>query len=317
MHLNLPILDQLSSCQNILIAGMGGGFDVFAGLPIYFELHRRGQRAHLASFSFSDIAGLTEGMRLTDTLVGVSSAYKGFAVYFPEMYLARWFHGRHGEDVTIWCFEKTGVRPLLANYRTLVEHLGIDGILLIDGGVDSLIRGDEDEVGTAIEDAISLAAVSALDGVPVRLLGCLGLGAELDISHAHVFENIAGLTQVGAFLGSCALAPQMEAYQAYEDAVLYVQGQPLQDPSVISSSVISAVRGCYGDYHLTERTKGSRLWISPLMAIYWFFDTRAVVERNLFLPALQGTETFREAMRAFFRDRQARATRAPARVPLP
>ncbi len=53
MHLNLPMLDQVSSCRNLLIAGMGGGFDLFCGLPIYFELQRRGQRAHLANYSFS------------------------------------------------------------------------------------------------------------------------------------------------------------------------------------------------------------------------------------------------------------------------
>ncbi len=38
MRLNLPILEQLAPCKNVLIAGMGGGFDVFCGLPLYFEL---------------------------------------------------------------------------------------------------------------------------------------------------------------------------------------------------------------------------------------------------------------------------------------
>ena len=32
MDLNLPTLNQLSNCKNLLIAGMGGGFDVFCGL---------------------------------------------------------------------------------------------------------------------------------------------------------------------------------------------------------------------------------------------------------------------------------------------
>ena len=32
---------------------------------------------------------------------------------------------------------------MLDNYRLLVKHLQIDGILLIDGGVDSLVRGNE------------------------------------------------------------------------------------------------------------------------------------------------------------------------------
>ena len=48
MKLNLPILSQVSACENLLIAGMGGGFDVFCGLPIYFDLVQRGQRVHLA-----------------------------------------------------------------------------------------------------------------------------------------------------------------------------------------------------------------------------------------------------------------------------
>jgi hypothetical protein len=51
MQLNLPIFDRLADCRNILIAGMGGGFDVFSGLPIYFALPERGQRAHLANLT--------------------------------------------------------------------------------------------------------------------------------------------------------------------------------------------------------------------------------------------------------------------------
>jgi hypothetical protein len=73
MELNLPILEQLYDCQNLLIAGMGGGFDVFCGLQIYFELQRRGQKAHLASFSFSDILNFWAGIRLTGTLKGIQA----------------------------------------------------------------------------------------------------------------------------------------------------------------------------------------------------------------------------------------------------
>jgi hypothetical protein len=64
MQLNLPILDQVSSCRSLLIAGMGGGFDLFCGLPIYFELQRRGQRAHLANFADYHLTEKTLGSRL-------------------------------------------------------------------------------------------------------------------------------------------------------------------------------------------------------------------------------------------------------------
>ncbi|MFZ6028177.1 MAG: DUF1152 domain-containing protein [Chloroflexota bacterium] len=292
MELNLPVLSQLSVCQNLLIAGMGGGFDVFCGLPIYFELTKRGQKVHLANFSFSDIASLRGGVRLSGDLVGVVAEQTDLAPYFPEKYLSQWFKKKQQSDVTVWSFQKSGVRPLLKNYRLLADYLSIDGILLIDGGVDSLMRGDESGMGTVIEDATSLCVVNELTNIRTRILATVALGAEQDVAYNQVFENIASLTQAGAFLGACALTPQMESYQAFEDAVLYVQDSPWQDASVINSSLISAVRGHFGDYHLTAKTKGSRLWISPLMALYWFFDLPVVARHNLFLLRLKETDTF-------------------------
>ncbi len=300
MNLNIPIREQLAECENLLIIGMGGGFDLFCGLPIYFELQRDGHTVHLANFSFSDITNFQGGTRLTDTLVGVTGDdTTRFTPYFPELYLAQWFRDVRHEMVTIWCFQKTGARPLLENYRVLVNQLAIDGILLIDGGVDSLICGDEAETGTLIEDATSLFVVNELAEIPFRGIGCLGFGAEQDMTYAHIFENIARLTKMGGFLGCCSLTPEMEAYQAYENAVLSVQQHEFQDPSVINSSIISAVQGHYGNYHLTPKTQGSRLWISPLMPLYWFFDATLVAQCNLYLPQLRNTDTFLDALHAY------------------
>jgi len=317
MELNLPIIDHVSGCKNLLIAGMGGGFDLFCGLPIYFQLRQRGMNIHLANYSFSNIENLNKGIRLTDTLVGVTPEIDGLFIYFPELYLAQWFKATYGEEIPIWCFHKTGVRPLIDNYQELIDYLKIDGILLIDGGVDSLMRGDEYEVGTIIEDSISLIAVGDLKNVPVRLTGCIGLGAELDLSYEQVFDNMAALTKMGAFLGSCALAQQLEVYQAYESAVLAVQGQPRQDSSVINSSIISSVRGEFGNYHLTDKTLGSRLWISPLMSVYWFFDLPAVARQTLLYSALRHTDTFQDCWRAMLQFRQKTVMRRPTRIPLP
>ena len=73
---------------------------------------------------------------------------------------------------------------------------------------------------------------------------------------------------------------------------MFVQGNEFQDFSVINSSIVSAVRGNYGDYHLTEKTKRSHLWISPLMSIYWFFDFDLIVKQNKLLPEIEGTMLF-------------------------
>jgi len=316
MELNLPIFDLVASCKNLLVAGMGGGFDIFCGLPIYFELIKRGQQVHLANFSFSDIEYVKHGVRLSDTLVGITGDEDHLYPYFPEYYLSQWFHQTRQEEVPIWCFHKTGADPLLENYRLLVDHLNVDGILLIDGGVDSLVRGDESAKGTVIEDATSMYAVAKLDNVPTRLMSCIGFGAEQDMTYTHILENIAALTRARGFLGSCALAPQMESYQAYEAAVLYVQGQHYHDPSVINSSIISAVRGHFGNFHLTEKTRDSSLWISPLMSLYWFFSFDEVIKQNMFLDQLEGTQTFYAALQKVLDFSKSRSRRLATRIPL-
>jgi hypothetical protein len=316
MDLNLPILDQLKNCKNLLIVGMGGGFDVFCGLPIYFELKKHGIHPHLANFSFSDIENVDFGIRLTKTLVGITPKPERIFPYFPEFHLVNWFQEKRKEDVTIWCFHKTAAAPLTENYRILAEHLSLDGILLVDGGVDSLVRGDEAEMGTAIEDLTSLYAVNQLSHIPTRLLACIGFGAEQNLTHANIFENVASLTKEGGFFGSCSLTPQMESYQAYDEAVIYVQGSEFQDPSVINSSILSAVRGNYGDYHLTEKTKRGHLWISPLMPIYWFFDFDCVVKQNMLLPEMEGTMLFRDALYKVIAKAERIPRRAATKIPL-
>ena len=316
MDLNLPILNQLSNCKNLLIAGMGGGFDVFCGLPICFELKKHGINAHLANFSFSDIESVDFGIRLTKTLIGVTPKAERVFPYFPELHLVNWFKEKRNEEVIIWSFHKTGAAPLTENYKILAEHLSLDGILVVDGGVDSLVRGDEAELGTAVEDLTSLYAVDQLSHIETRLLACIGFGAEQNLTHTHILENIASLTKEGAFLGACSLTPQMESYQAYDEAVTFVQSNEFQDPSVINSSIVSAVRGNYGDYHLTEKTKRGHLWISPLMSLYWFFDFDCVVKQNMLLSEIEGTMLFRDALYKVIAKAERMPRRSAGKIPL-
>ena len=93
-----------------------------------------------------------------------------------------------------------------------MKRLNFDRILLVDGVVDSRIKGGEAHTGTPVEDALSLFAAHKLDTIPMRLLACLGFGAENSLSHAHIPQNIANLSEERSFLGTCCLHPQMEVY---------------------------------------------------------------------------------------------------------
>lgn len=317
MRLNIPILEQIPQSSSVLIAGAGGGYDVFSGLPLFFELEERGYDVHLANFSFSDVVGLYEGEQLSDTLVGVSIDVENIDDYFPEYYLSEWFFNERNEFVTIWCFQKTGVRPLVKNYKLLVEHLGINCIILVDGGVDSLMHGDEQDPGTLLEDMLSISTVSELNNVPLRFLTCLGLGVEYEVGYAHLFENIANLAKSNAFLGTCSLITQMPVFQKYKEAVFYTFNRQPDYKSVICSSVISAVHGEYGDFHLIKRTQERELHISPLMSMYWFFDLSGVANSNRLVKPLTFTHTVDDAWQKMQNARQSFDERPLASNPLP
>lgn len=302
-YLTLPFFDALEHAQSILIAGAGGGFDIFSGLPLYFGLRAQNKRVYLANLSFSPLH-VTTGQRLADTLYEIKADTRGAERYFPERYLAQWFATR-GEDLPIYCFERTGVQPLLQSYKTLLDLLQIDALILIDGGTDSLMRGDEPGLGTPEEDISSIAVLQQLT-VATKLLVCLGFGIDTfhGVCHAYFLEAVADLIQRGGFLGSWSLTGDMPEVQHYRAATEYVLQAMPTHPSIVSTSILNAVAGLFGDVQTTTRTAGSKLFINPLMSFYWAFRLETVAQRLLYLDAIQQTQTLRELSHAIeaFRD---------------
>ncbi|MBA3539789.1 MAG: DUF1152 domain-containing protein [Deltaproteobacteria bacterium] len=189
--------------RRVLLAGAGGGYDIMGAIPLLADLEADGCEVHLASLSFCYLNGLDRARQVHEVgclyEVGADAAIE--SAYCPEAWLAD-FLVRAGRPRPIWCFDKVGVRPLQAAYRWLVDHLKIDLIVLVDGGIDAILCGDETSLGTPAEDLASLAAVYEL-GIPARI-ACVGLGAELrdGIPHEQVFERIAALTRAGGYLGA-------------------------------------------------------------------------------------------------------------------
>lgn len=291
--LQLPFFDAIADAETVLLAGAGGGFDIFSGLPLYFGLKSLGKTVHLANLSFSRLYD-SDAKRLGTGLVEITAHTQGPERYFPELHLARWLAAQ-GEPDTIYGIAREGVRPVTAAYQTLNERLKPDAVILVDGGTDSLMRGDEAGLGTPQEDIASIAAVHALD-VPVKLLVCLGFGVDTfhGVCHAQFLEAVADLSRQGAFLGAWSLTRDMPEVQRYVDAVDHVNGIMSDRPSIVSSSIVSAIEGEFGDHHRNHRTEGSRLFINALMTLYWCFRLDAVARRNLYLERVRGTETFQD-----------------------
>ena len=288
-----PLLARLKRHERILIAGAGGGFDVYAGLPLYVALRAAGHEVSLATLTFTYL-GETDCRFLAPHLAVATPQTTGGDRYFPERRLAEWLRDA-GYPPEVYVFEKVGVRPLRAAYEHLVRALGAGAVLLVDGGTDILMRGDEAGLGTPEEDMTSLAVVSKLAGIDA-FVTCIGFGIDAyhGVCHAHVLENIAAIEREGGYLGAFSVTAAMPEGRAYLDAVSRAQSMTPGRPSIVNGSIAAAIAGKFGNVRLMDRTAESELFINPLMAIYFGFELAALARRTLYLEQLEGTDTIFE-----------------------
>ncbi|MCX4752381.1 DUF1152 domain-containing protein [Kitasatospora purpeofusca] len=290
-----PLITRLLAADRILIAGAGGGFDVYAGLPLALALRAAGKEVHLANLSFSELHALPAEVWQEPDLALITPDTPAPEGYFPERTLARWLR-LQGMPDQVWAFPRTGVRPLRAAYRSLVDHLGIDAVLLVDGGTDILMRGDEVGLGTPEEDMTSLAAVAGLTGVPERLVACLGFGidAHHGVNHSLVLENLAAIDRAGGYLGAFSVPRDSREGTLYLDAVEHARAAFPEHPSIVQGSVAAALRGLFGDVRFTDRTKGGKLFVNPLMTLYFGVTVEALVAEHRYLDRLERTVLMRQ-----------------------
>lgn len=290
-----PLFRRLAASRRVLLAGAGGGFDVMSALPLALSLQALGKTVHLANLTFLYLGG-SDAPRLAPGLHEVRATSEGDPRYFPEKHLASWL-AAHGHDARVWCLEKTGLGPLRDAYRTLASSLEVDAVVLVDGGTDILMRGDEAGLGTPAEDITSLLAVQALD-VRTKLVACVGFGVDSfhGVCHAHFLENVAALARSSAFLGTFSLVPGAPEVDAWLDAVAWVQSRTPGRESIVCASIADATRGEFGDHHSLARTResGKELFVNPLMSIVWGFELDAVAAHCLYARALETTTTIFE-----------------------
>jgi hypothetical protein len=296
----------------VLLLGAGGGYDVLGGVPLFVELRERGIAVDFASVSFTALESLAGAER--DPEAGGLYRIEGSAAvttcYCPEAWLARWTAETQGQGRPVWGLSKAGVRPLREALKVLTRQLDNDLVVLVDGGIDLILRGDETSIGTPAEDLATLCAMAGLDCPSLAM--CVGFGAELreGIRHAQALERIAELQRLGAFLGAATLNAATPAGQSYRQALQFVAaGQRDQRGSHVHDVVVAALEGQFG-------SPAPDVWISPLAALCWFFDVRGLAGSHLFLKHLEGTETIFDVTTVIRGCRKSLEVRPPSNVPI-
>lgn len=291
----IPIFEELKESKCILLAGAGGGFDIFGAIPLYFNLKKQGKKVILANLSFTWLSETT-AEKVFPYCYKIRSGDSDLSArnYFPERYLKLWF-GLEGENVELYGFERTGVVPLKNAYKYLIKKHTIDTVLLVDGGTDSLMFGDEDGLGTPQEDVCSMAAVYR-SGVKKQFLLSVGFGIDHfhGVSHFRFLENVAQVAKEGGYLGMFQITKEMEEASKYIEAIKFANEKMKGKESIVSNSIVSALEGEYGNHHRTKRTAGSELWINPLMTIYWCFDLRRLIRKIKYYDKIKDVNTISE-----------------------
>lgn len=185
-------------------------------------------------------------------------------------YPAGVFDGRDGE---------VGLRSALEAY---VDELGVDLVVAVDCGSDSLYDGEHGNVETPLHDFLLMAAVDSLDVPAVHTLTGYGLDGEMPMDALD--QTVADLMAAGAYLGAHGVtqADVADLRTAYES---------VEDP--INSLVVPAATGD----HAPREVFGRTIVPEPLSASILVFDTATVVANG---PAgrLVGTESLEEAEEA-------------------
>ena len=292
---SIRLFELLKNSKSVLVTGIGGGYDFMSGLPLAYSLLNGGKEVTLGNLSFSHIAFHKNNDHLTDHCIIVTSDSTSQQNYFPEKYYAEFHKEKFGSTLPIYAFARNaGPKPLHDAYQKIVETHKIDAIVAVDGGTDSVMFGNEETLGTVEEDHGSIAALSLVKTVKTKVLVCLGFGVDTyhGVSHGRFLENVAEIERHGGFLGCFSLSQHNPEASTYVEAYKHVQSR--MQPSIVCTSVISALEGHFGDYHANPRTKNSKLFINALMTLYWTFDLQVVANEIGYMDELVSCETINQ-----------------------
>jgi len=242
----------------------------------------------------------------------VSSKSKGAKDYAPEVGICQYLDETYPSTAPHFLYAYNArlfsVPMLKSLYKSLVEKHSVDAFILIDGGTDSLMRGDESGLGDPIEDAVSVATVASLEGLKAKILISIGFGSDRfnDVSDAASLRAVAELTKMGGFLGSVAVELNSPGHKSYKNCVEKIYSNQTFR-SVLTGMVLASTRGHFG-YETPEeigyRGKQGRSFVWPLMCMLFSFDVDIVANRSYIVNWIKDEKTTDGCYGALYKGRK-------------
>ncbi|CAF1136198.1 unnamed protein product [Adineta steineri] len=242
----------------VFISGCGGGYDLFGGLPHYFKIKSSNNyETTLINYTFTTRELLSKYSKQLTTLLYCVSPTKDISwltdnTYFPEQRLANEIQV---PIYAILCnYDETRIELIIEAYRYLIDGRTIDEIILIDGGSDILLTGNEQQLGTPDEDMSHARAIQLLSSNEVKSKYIAVIGTNIDCGHGVFQSDIdARLND----LSSKATFTWLWQYEHDEDIRRYVDIVSRCCPrhTIVHSLICAALQGHRG-YYLPEHLRG-------------------------------------------------------------
>lgn len=271
--------------KKALLIGIGGGGDIIQGLPIrnYFkilgveEVYLAGVAGEWWPFdttSSSEYIWAPTVYNVEDlenakiicpgaAKVNKDTKYKGRSIAEAKI------SGVLGEDTYVFTV-RNGVQGLLKSFNEFIDIMGIDLVVGMDVGTDSLFSGDDEihQPKTPLVDFIVLSSLAHVKATSVYGLAGFGADGEMEIIDAQ--RNISKIMKAGGFIGAYGLTQQdvIDMEKACDEFADPVERFPCL-----------AAKGdfTYKSMKLMD-IWGTTVKLMPITAITMFFDPNIVIE---------------------------------------
>ncbi len=282
--MNIPLVSLESlihGSSRALVIGVGGGGDVVGALATARFLEFCGLQFHLGGlpwerFVYDPIPG-------PRNLVEIENA----RILHPHAWMVNAnTHTHHGirftetEMAALYGWEvlhidiNSGVTGAIAGLEAAITALGIDLLVGIDVGGDSLAQGGEAGLRSPLADAVMLAAFTAMEKRgQMTLWGVFGYGSDGELTTSEIEHALARLAEAGGLLGAWALTPQVVS--ELEDVIEKV-------PTEASAVPLRCARGAWGEIGIRYDERKVRL--TPLTTLT-FYLSASVLFNTLSRPA--------------------------------
>lgn len=315
--------------RTVILCGCGGGFDFVHSLTLYPELKQLGKNIIIGSYSFGDpdaIEGVAPVIFEEENILvkKVTAASIPSDYYAPEIHVCSYLDHAYPDEAPHFVYAYYAraftIASLIRLYTQLIDTHKVDAIILMDGGSDSLMVGDEEGLGDPVEDAVSVGAVAELANLKAKILISIGLGVDRfnHVADAASLRAVAELTAQGGFLGTMSLEPTHKGFQFYKSCIEHIYARQTFR-SVLAGAIISAVEGHFGADRtpplLPNRVKQGSIYLWPLMSMLWVFDVDVVAKRSLIVDWIRDSQTPRQCHYDLFMARTEHGVRPVENLP--